>query len=181
MTSSLTSGPPDREGNRVAVGRVTRAHGVHGEVSILVLSEVEERFSPGSRLHLEDGRALTVGSSRPHHSALLVRFEEIPDRTAAEPLAGAYLFVPASAVPDAPEGSFWPHELEGSEVVTATGRSFGRIADVIASPANDVWVVRDGDRETLIPALRDVVVSVDTKARRVVVREVPGLTTDGDE
>ena len=146
-----------------------------------VLSEVEARFSPGSILQLEDGRAMTVVSSRPDRGKLLVRFEDVTDRTAAEPLVGAYLFVPASAVPDAPEGSFWPHELEGSEVVTATGRSFGRIADVIASPANDVWVVRDGDRETLIPALRDVVVSVDTKARRVVVREVPGLTTDGDE
>jgi 16S rRNA processing protein RimM len=154
---------------------------VHGEVSVLVLSEVEERFSPGSTVLLEDGRALTVGSSRPHRSALLVRFEEIRDRTAAEPLAGAYLFVPASEVPVAPEGSFWPHELEGSEVVTAAGRSFGRIADVIASPANDIWVVRDGERETLIPALKDVVVSVDAKARRVVVRDVPGLTADGDE
>ena len=165
----------------MAVGRIASAHGVHGEVSVIVLSEVPERFEPGSALLLEDGRPLTVASSRPHRRRLLVRFEGRSDRTAVEPLTGAYLFVPASAVPDAPEGSFWPHELEGSEVVTATGRSFGRIADVIASPANDVWVVRDGDRETLIPALRDVVVSVDTKARRVVVREVPGLTTDGDE
>ena len=65
--------------------------------------------------------------------------------------------------------------------MTEEGRSLGRIVEIIAAPANDVWVARDGDRETLIPALRDVVVSVDVGERRVVVREVPGITFDRDE
>jgi 16S rRNA processing protein RimM len=148
---------------------------------VLVLSEVEERFEPGSLVRLEDGRALTVAAGRPHRGKLLVRFEEIPDRTAAEPLAGAYLFVGASEVPAAPDDAFWPHQLEGCEVVTEAGRSLGRIAEIVSSPANDIWVTRDGDRETLIPALKDVVLSVDVAARRVVIKEIPGLTTAEDE
>jgi 16S rRNA processing protein RimM len=112
---------------------------------------------------------------------LLVRFDELGDRTAVEGLGGAYLFVPEEDVPAAPEGSFWPHELEGCEIVTDEGRSLGRISEVILGEANDVWVARDGDRETLVPALRDVVVSVDTSGKRVVIREIPGLTTDQDE
>src|SRR5207244_2589748 len=83
---------------RVAVGRVTRAHGVRGEVSVFVLSEVEDRFEAGSTLLLEDGRPLTIGASRPNRGRILVKFEGIPDRTAAEALRGAYLFVPASEV-----------------------------------------------------------------------------------
>ena len=154
---------------------------MHGEVSVLVLSEVPERFRPGATLHLEDGRPLTVASGRPHRGRLLVRFEELGDRTAVEGLGGAYLFVPEEDVPVAPEGSFWPHELEGCEIVTDEGRSLGRISEVILGEANDLWVARDGDRETLVPALRDVVVSVDTSAKRVVIHEVPGLTTDEDE
>ena len=144
------------------MGRVNRPHGVRGEVSVTVLSEVEARFSPGSILQLEDGRAMTVASSRPDRGKLLVRFEDVTDRTAAEPLVGAYLFVSAEEVPAAQEGSFWPHELVGSEVVTDEGRSLGRIAEVILGAANDVWVARDGDREVLVPALNDVIVSVDT-------------------
>jgi 16S rRNA processing protein RimM len=163
------------------VGRVTRPHGVRGEVGVQVLSEVEGRFDPGAVLHLADGRTLTVSAARPHRGTLLVRFDEVPDRTAARTLAGAYLFVPATEVPPPPDGSFWPHELEGCETVTEEGRSLGRIVEIIAAPANDVWVARDGDRETLIPALRDVVVSVDVGERRVVVREVPGITFDRDE
>jgi 16S rRNA processing protein RimM len=162
---------------RVAVGRITRAHGIRGEVAVLVLSEVEGRFEPGVTLTLENGRTLSVDDVRSNRGRLLVKFREVPDRTAAETLAGQYVFVPASDVPPAPEGSFWPHQLEGSEVVTESGRALGVLAEVVPGPANDWWVVRaDGVPETMVPALKDVVVSVDVSARRVVVRDVPGLT-----
>jgi 16S rRNA processing protein RimM len=160
---------------RVAVGRVTSAHGVHGEVSVLVLSEVAERFDPGATFSLEDGRTLTIDEVRPHRGRLLVRFAEVPDRTAAERLGQQYLFVDRTEVPPAPEGAFWPHQLVGCEVVTDDGRPLGVLSEVVLGVANDVWVARDGDREVLIPALKDVVVSVDVDARRVVVHPIPGL------
>jgi len=157
------------------VGRITRAHGVRGEVAVLVLSEVEARFDPSATLLLEDGRKLTVRARRPNRGRLLVAFEEIPDRTAAEPLAGGYLFVDRSSVPDAPADAFWPHDLEGCEVVTEGGRSLGPITEIVHGEANDVWVAVADGRETLVPALKDVVASVDLAGRRVVIREVPGL------
>jgi 16S rRNA processing protein RimM len=162
----------------VAVGRATRAHGVHGEVSVLSLTDVAERFAAGSRVFAgEDGtRPLTVRSSRPHRDRVLVRFEEIPDRTAAEALSGTYLFVPADSSPELPEGEFWPHQILGAEVRTESGRSLGTIAEIVRTQANDVWVAKGEDGEALIPALRDLVVSVDLSAGQVVVREVPGLT-----
>ena len=158
------------------MGRITRAHGVRGEVAVLVLSEVKGRFEAGSRLSLEDGRTLTVRMSRPDRNRLLVTFEEIPDRTAAEPLGGSYLFVDAAEVPPPPEDAFWPHDLEGCEVVTDGGRSLGVITEIVHGPANDIWVTRRDDREILVPALKDVVVSVDVASKRVVIREIPGLT-----
>jgi 16S rRNA processing protein RimM len=158
------------------VGRVTRAHGINGEVSVLILSEVEDRFAEGAQMFLEDGRRLTVAGARPHRSHLLVKFEEIPDRTAAETLHQRYLFVDRATVPPAPEGSFWPHELEGCGVVTEGGRSLGVIREVVHGEANDIWVTGSTEDEVLVPALKDVIVSVDVAAKRVVVREVPGLT-----
>jgi 16S rRNA processing protein RimM len=164
----------------VAVGRVTRVHGIHGEVSVLPLSEVEGRFEPGSVLALGDGRRLTVERVRPHRGRLLVSFRELPDRSAAEALQGEYLLVAASEVPPAPEGAYWPHQLVGSEVVTEAGRSLGTLVEVIANPANDLWVARSEDgADVLIPALSDVVVSVDLEARRVTVRLTPGLLEGG--
>lgn len=162
----------------VAVGRATRAHGVHGEVAILSLTDVAERFAVGSRVFVgEDGtRPLTVAGSRPHRDRLLVRFEEVPDRTAAEALAGAYLFVPADSSPALPDGEFWPHQILGAEVRLESGGSLGRVAEIVRTQANDVWVARGPDGESLIPALKDVVASVDLANGQIVVREVPGLT-----
>ena len=64
----------------VVVGRITRAHGVTGEVAVLVISEVPGRFADGATVWLEDGRTLTVESSRPHKDRLLVRFRGVEDR-----------------------------------------------------------------------------------------------------
>ena len=163
----------------VAVGRVARAHGVQGELAVLVLSEVEDRFAPGATLWLEDGRSLTVESSRPHRGRLLVRFREVRDREQAEGLQRALLVVPESSSPSLPEGSWWDHQIEGCAVETDRGRALGTVREVIHTAANDVWSVVDGEgRETLVPVLNDVLVSVDVGAKRIVVREIAGLTVE---
>jgi 16S rRNA processing protein RimM len=149
-------------------------------VAVLVLSEVPDRFASGATVWLEDGRALTVASSRPHKDRLLVRFREVKDRARAEELQKALLVVPESTSPSLPEGSWWDHQIEGSRVETDTGGVLGTVREVIHTAANDVWSAVDEDgRETLVPVLKDVVVSVDVDARRIVVREIEGLTTPG--
>jgi 16S rRNA processing protein RimM len=161
----------------VAVGRVARAHGVQGEVAILVLSEVEDRFVPGASLWLEDGRTLTVESSRPHRGRLLVRFREVRDREQAEGLQRALLVVPESSSPSLPEGSWWDHQIVGCAVETDRDRALGTVREVIHTGANDVWsVVSEDGVETLVPVLNDVLVSVDVAGRHIVVREIEGLT-----
>jgi 16S rRNA processing protein RimM len=150
---------------------------VQGEVAVLVLSEVPDRFAPGATVWLEDGRALTVEASRPHKDRVLVRFRGVSGRTAAEALQKALLVVPESSSPTLPEGSWWDHQIQGCTVATETGRSLGVVREVIHTAANDVWsAVDETGVETLIPVLRDVLVSVDVGSKRIVVREIPGLT-----
>ncbi len=164
----------------VVVGRITRAHGVTGEVAVLVISEVPGRFADGATVWLEDGRTLTVASSRPHKDRLLVRFREVAGREQAEALQKALLVVPESSSPRLPAGSWWDHRIVGCVLSTETGRSLGTIRDVIHTAANDVWSAVDEDgTETLIPVLQDVLVEVDVDAGRIVVRDIPGLTTPG--
>ena len=163
----------------LAVGRIGRAHGVKGEMSILPLSQVGTRFQSGSRLFAGEGtdRPMVVSSSRQHGKRLLVSFEGVLDRDGAEALQGTYLFVPASEAPPLPEGEYWTHQLIGCEVFTEGGRTLGHLREVIHTRANDVWSVQGEDgSDLLVPALKDVVGEVDVDARRIVVREVPGLT-----
>ncbi len=164
----------------VAVGRITRAHGVQGELAVLVISEVPGRFADGETVWLEDGRTLTIESSRPHKDRLLVRFREVQTREQAEALQRALLVVPESLSPELPEGSWWDHRIVGCAIETDTGRALGTVHDVIHTAANDVWsAVDDEGTETLIPVLRDVILDVDMDAKRIVVREIPGLTMPG--
>lgn len=162
----------------VVVGKITRAHGLRGEVLVLVLSDNPERFAVGSAVFREDGRELRVRSSRANGGRLLVAFEGVEDRIAAEALRGTTLVVPRSMLPSLPDGEFWPHQLEGCAVLTESGRSLGTIADVVSTPANDLWVARDeAGAETLIPAIKEVVVDVDVASHRIVVRDIAGLTS----
>jgi 16S rRNA processing protein RimM len=161
----------------VVVGHVTKAHGIRGEVAVEVRSDNPDRFVDGASVYTHDGRSLTMERAHEHGARMLVKFEGVDDRSAAEALRGQELVVPESWLPALDEGEYWPFQLEGCMVETESGRSLGSITEVIANPANDLWVATDDvGKETLVPAIRDVIVEVDIAGKRVLVRDVPGLT-----
>lgn len=161
----------------IVVGQVMKAHGVRGEVAVRNRSDNPDRWIPGATVFLPDGRALDVATVRPHGDRLLVTFRGVDDREAADAIRGAELAIPVSWLPELQEGEWWPHDLEGCEVTTESGRDLGTVRAIEFNPANDIWVVVDQEgQETLIPALRSILVDVDVAARRIVVRDVPGIT-----
>ena len=166
----------------LVVGLITTVHGLRGEVAIQNRSDNPDRWRPGGTVLLGDGRNLTIESSRSHGKRLLVKFEGIDDRTTAEGLRGASLEVPESWVPALSAGEWWAYELEGCAVETSSGRSLGVLSEIVANPANDIWIAVDPEgNETLIPVLADLLVKVDPSARRIVVRDVPGVTVPETE
>lgn len=166
----------------VVVGIATKVHGLRGEVAIQPRSDNPDRWREGAVVLDEDGTRFTVASVRGSGAKLFVRFDGVDDRNGAEPLRGRVFVVPRSWLPALPQGEYWPHELEGAEVHTEAGRVVGTIVDVVPNPANDLWVaVDEAGAETLIPAIREVVREVDVADRRIVVRDVPGLTAPDEE
>ena len=168
----------------ILVGKVGRAHGIRGDVTIDVRTdEPERRFAIGRRFTTPRG-PLTVSASRWHGVRLLVTFEEIGDRAAAEALRGVELHidVPADERPDDPE-EFYDHQLVGMLVVTESGADVGEVVEVVHLPAQDTLVVRRpaGTGETLVPFVSELVPVVDLAARRLTVVERPGLLTDEPE
>jgi 16S rRNA processing protein RimM len=161
----------------VVVGRIAKAHGLNGEVAVESRTDNPDRWTSGSTLFDDAGRSLVVRSVRPHGDRLLVTFEGIEDRDAAASLAGRTLVVPESWLPSLEEGQWWAFQIEGCAVTTESGRALGRVDEVLAYPAHDIWrVVGEDGVETLIPAVEAFIVSVDTAARTAVVRDVAGLT-----
>ncbi|MGH3424303.1 MAG: ribosome maturation factor RimM [Nocardioidaceae bacterium] len=166
---------------QVVIGKVGRAHGVRGEVAVEVRTdEPERRFAPGSVLCFE-GRGgdgdLTVTSARPHSGRLLVRFEQVDDRSAAEALRGATLSVEVDQRehPEDPE-EYYDHQLVGLEARTGPGDVVGAVAEVLHLPAQDTLsITTPAGGEVLVPFVADLVPEVHVDDGYLVVADVPGL------
>lgn len=159
----------------VVVGRIGRAHGIRGEVNVDIRTdEPERRLAPGSSVVCGD-RTLTVATARPHSGRWVVRFTEVPDRTAAEALHGRTLEVEVDPLdtPEDPE-EFYDHQLVGLEACTADG-VVGIVTAVLHLPAQDLLSIDADGRELLVPFVVDLVPEVDLVARRLLIADVPGL------
>jgi len=157
---------------RVAVGLVHGLHGLRGAVRVEVLSDEPERFAVGSVLFAEGHeRALTIAWTGSAKTGLLLRFEELPGREAAEYLRGRYLEIDAPRT--LPEGTYYWHQIDGLEVTTTGGEVLGSVADVFRAGEAEVYVVRGGSLgEILVPAVSTVIVELDPQAGRLVVDAV---------
>jgi len=175
----------------VVVGRVGKPHGLRGEVTVDVRTdEPERRYEVGARLRAEPPRgsaitlrALTVAGVRWHGGVLLARFEELPDRTAAEAARGIVLHatIDADARPEDPD-EFYDHQLVGLTALDLEGTVLGEVAALVHGGAQDLLTVRTPDgREALVPFVKALVPEVDTAAGRVVIADRPGLVTPLDD
>lgn len=162
----------------ITIGRIVAPHGIRGEVRVRFETDFPERFSGLRRAYLvRDGKAeeITLEATRPHREGLLVSIGGVADRTSAEGLRDAAIAVPRADVVPLSDDSFYVFEIVGMRVQTDGGRDLGTVAEVMRGPANDVYVVRGGAREILVPAVRQVVREVDRRARIILVTLPAGL------
>jgi 16S rRNA processing protein RimM len=171
----------------VVVGRIGKPHGLRGEVTVDVRTdEPERRYVTGSVLRAEPPRgsasgvrSLTVGGVRWHQTTLLVTFEEIPDRNAAESARGIVLHasVPVEESPEDPD-EFYDRQLVGLAAHDLAGAALGEVTGVVHGGAQDLLVVRTPDgRDALVPFVKALVPEVDLAGGRVTIADRPGLVT----
>jgi 16S rRNA processing protein RimM len=163
---------------QLVVGRIGRAHGVKGEVSVEVRTDdPDRRYAPGSALVTEPAERgpLTVLAAREHHGRLLVRFDGIDDRTAAEALRGTLLVVDSAEVGDTEDGEWWDHDLVGLVALTPDGATLGTVTDVVHVPGAPLLAIDHDGREVLVPFVTAIVPEVDVAGGRVVVDPPEGL------
>ncbi|MBN1171955.1 MAG: ribosome maturation factor RimM [Micromonosporaceae bacterium] len=176
---------------RLVVGRITKPHGIRGEVVVEVRTdEPAVRFAAGSVLSTDPAasassgasaapvpREVTVVAARPHHDRYILVLDGIGDRTAAESLRGVMLCVDRSEVvvsgdPD----EFSDHDLIGLVAVDRGGERLGEIVRIDHAPASDLLVLRRPSGKTsLVPFVRAIVPEVDVAAGRLVLTPPEGL------
>ena len=166
----------------VATAKITRCVGLKGFVRILPLTSPLERLTLLRDVlvgkSVETIRPFTVETVEIRPNGVVMKLATIDDRNAAETLLNEFVFVEDDSAVRPRKGSYFVHEILGCDVWTTEGRRLGILEDIFASPAHDLWAVRNGDNVHLIPAVTEFIRKVDLPHRKIVVRLIEGLVME---
>jgi 16S rRNA processing protein RimM len=167
----------------LAVGRISKPHGVYGEVRVELMTDNPERFEWLDAIYVGEAnpRRVLINSVRYHQDVVLLKLEGYPTRTEAELLRGELLQVPESEAVPLAEDEYFLYQLIGVEVYTEQGRRLGQLTEILETGANNVFVVENEHKQYLIPDIPDVIREVDIENGRLVIHPMPGLITDLEE
>jgi len=160
---------------QLVVGRIGRAHGVLGEATIEVRTDDPDlRFIVGNKLTLDNGKQLSIKSSRWHNQVLLLAFDGINDRNQIEELRDQLISAEVDTNNMA-EGEYHFQQLIGSEVFLKSGGLLGVVDEIVKLPGQDLLSVNKDGKEVLIPMVKQIIVSIDIKTKKIVVDPPEGL------
>ncbi len=161
------------------IGTVIGAHGIKGFLKVRSYAESLSVFEPDNDVLLSDSanrkKTFTVRGASPHKRGVLLSLAGIDTREQAESLVGADFLIAKDTLPELAEDTYYWSDLIGLSVYTVDDVYLGDITEIIPTGSNDVYVVRERDREILIPALVDVVREVRLAEKRMRVDLPEGL------
>lgn len=158
------------------VGKVTNVHGLNGEVKVQPWADSPEFLCQFKTLYLDEAHfPMNVQRARVHKNMVIIKFEGPTDVPSALSLRNAVLYIDRSDV-SLPKGAFFLADIYGLEVRDAgTGEVLGKIADVLTLPANNVYVVKGGARELMIPAVPQFIAETNVEEGFLRVNMMEGL------
>lgn len=166
---------------RVVIGRIGKAHGIRGDVTVEVRTdEVERRFAIGTTLLSTHATPLVIADARDHSGRLLLRFVGIDDRNGAEALRGTMLEAdidPTEKPTD--EDEYYDRQLVGLAAVRVNGEVLGAVSEVVHLPGHDLLAITTPMRgEVLVPFVHEIVIEVDLLESRVIIDPPGGMFED---
>ena len=147
------------------IGKIVGVHGIKGANKFKSFADSISVYRPGRSLLMRDNRnretSVEINWVKSHTGTPLISFKGVTDRPQAQALIGAELFIPETELPELDEDTFYWFELIGLDVYTAQEEYLGRITSIFPTGSNDVYVVKDRQKEILVPALESVVIDID--------------------
>ena len=163
----------------IPLGRLVNTHGVRGELRLLPYAFPCRTLHPGLTVFLQDAQGglhtHRITGVRPHSPFVLVKLAGVDSFDHAETLREMTVTVEESVLPPLKDGEFYYYQVVGLTVRTTTGTAIGEIAQVFFSGGHDIWVVRQGEKEYLIPVTEEIVRSIDIPGRQAIIAPLEGL------
>ncbi len=157
-------------------GKIVTTHGIRGEVKVMPYTDTPELLCEFDRLFIGKNRdEINVTRARVFKNIVIMKLEGIDTPEDAEKLRNKLLYMHRDDL-ELDDDTYFIQDLIGLEVSDAdSGKVYGKIADVMQTGANDVYVIKGDDREYLVPAIADVVVSTDIDGGTMTIRPLEGL------
>ncbi|NIQ37730.1 MAG: 16S rRNA processing protein RimM [Proteobacteria bacterium] len=178
----MKSSNNSQETELIAIGKVIRTHGIHGRLRVRYYNENKSFFlSYGRVLLMTPGghpKPFGVTEARIHRRQVIVKLENVESIDQAERLVGAPILVEKAALPVLEEGEYYWTDLIGMDVWTERKDRVGKLADIIPTGGTDVFVIKKGEKEILVPANDEVIRKVDIVARHMTVCLPEEMTKD---
>jgi len=158
----------------IVIGRILAPWGIEGKLKVEVVTDFPQRFAPSAKVYL-DRRPTTIDSIQWHRGKAIIKLSAIDSIEDAEKITGQLIEIHHSQLHPLPEGQYYHFQLIGLEVRTTQGELLGNITEILSASSNDNYVVSGVKGEILIPAIEDVVVSIDLNKGRLVIEPIEGL------
>jgi 16S rRNA processing protein RimM len=161
----------------LVIGRVTKPHGIRGEVRVEVHTDDPQRYSLLDRLYLDDksSEPIEIEHVRYHKTWVLLKLKGIDDRASAESLRSKWLQIPEEEALPLDDGQYYLYQIIGVKVYVESGDFLGDIIEVLETKANNVFLVKGDKGEILLPDIAEVVKEINLEQRTMIVRLLPGL------
>jgi 16S rRNA processing protein RimM len=161
----------------IPVGRVTRTHGLKGELKFFPADQGDLIVQKDQQIRLGE-TTFKIKSVRGVKSPFIVKFEGVDSIEAAQSLSGQEVLVAKEDFESLPEGEYYRFEIEGLKAFDDTGKYYGVIEEIIGTGSNDVYVVRGDGKEWLVPMIDSVVQNIDLEEGKLIFHCVEGLFED---
>ncbi len=161
----------------ITIGRVIRPHGLDGTLKVLPLTDFPQHFKSLKEVFLIKKRIskTTVERTRFHKGHIFLKLGQCQDRSTAEEWIGAEVGIDSKDLWPLKKGEYYRFQIEGLEVITEEGECLGNVTEIISTGSNDVYVVTKGKKEYLLPAIKEVIKSVDLERKVIIVHLLEGL------
>lgn len=165
--------------SELQVGVITQTHGIRGEVKVFPTTDDVNRFKKLKEVILDSGRErmiMTIEGVKFFKQYAILKFKGYDSINDIEKYKGAKLYVTRDNAVKLKKGEYFVADLIGLKVVTDEGEELGVLKDVLATGANDVYVVETADgKEVLLPAIKECVLNIDMEASIITVHIMDGL------
>ena len=176
ITQNTAGSSAQNEPAYILIGKLQKTHGIKGEISMRVITQYPERIHPGKSIFLgEAHREFTIRTVRWKNDLILLGLVGFDNPEEAGQLTNMEVFSPTRNLPKLPKGQYYHHQLIGLKVFE--GDEFlGELTEILETGANDVYIVElEGTEELLIPAIPDVIKTIDVVAGKMQVHLLEGL------